>query len=292
MKLHVFSDPRTEREWARQYRTVRIDLGKDTALTEPDGKASSTARLAQRLGVTGTPAFAFFDGDGGLRYRHSGLIAQAPDFVRLGQFVTQAAYDEQPFGDYLRQHSGALNAPASPLVQSKAGTPALDFALRDPHGKLRHLADFRGKVVALAVGYTQCPDVCPTTMGEMQRIVQDLGADASHVQVLFATLDPERDKPEMLGAYMAAFHPDFLALRGDAAQTAAFIRRFDLVAIKRPLRGHVGYTLDHTAGVYLFDRSGHLRGVSPYGQPFELLADDVRTLAFESAKHTAQLSQR
>lgn len=292
MKLHVFPDPRTEREFGRQFRTVRIDLASTVALIDTEGKHSSPKQLAQRLGVTGTPAFAFFDRHGGLNYRHSGLIANPIDFVRLGQFVAAAAYDEQPFGEYLRRSSGALHAQASPLARVKTGQLPLDFALRDQHGQLRHLADFRGKAVALSVGYTQCPDVCPTTMSDMLHIVTELGADAKHLQVLFATLDPERDKPEMLGAYMAAFHPGFLALRGNAAQTAAFIRRFDLVAIKRPLAGHAGYTLDHTAGIFLFDRTGQLRGFSPYGQPMDLLASDMKALALEEPKPAIQLSQR
>ena len=287
MKLHVFPDPPTEREFGRQFRTVRIDLASSAALIDTDGKPSSAKQLALRLGVTGTPAFAFFDRDGGLNYRHSGLISKPLDFVRLGRFVADAAYDDQPFGEYLRRSSGALHAQASPLARVKAGLSPLDFALRDQHGQLRNLADFRGKAVALAVGYTQCPDVCPTTMSEMLHIVTELGADAKHVQVLFATLDPERDKADMLGAYMAAFHPDFLALRGTAAQTAAFIKRFDLVAIKRPLTGHKGYTLDHTAGIFLFDRSGHLRGFSPYGQPIDLLTADVKTLALENLRTAA-----
>jgi protein SCO1/2 len=202
MKLHVFPNPQTERGFGNRFRTVRIDLATTAALIDTDGKTSFPKQLAQRLGITGTPA-PFFDHRGGLNYRHSGLISKP-----------------------------------------------LDFALRDQYGRLRHLADFRGKAVALAVGYTQCPDVSPTTMSEMLQIVTYLGADAKQVQVRFATLDPERDKPDILGAYMAAFYPDFLALRGNAAQTAAFIKRFDLVAIKRPLTGHAGYTLDHTAGIF------------------------------------------
>jgi protein SCO1/2 len=292
MKLHVFPDPPTEREFSRQFHTVRINLDSTAALADTDGKPSSPKQLAQRWGITGTPSFAFFDHDGGLNYRHSGLIAKPLDFVRLGRFVSDALYDEQPFGEYLRRSGNALHAPTSPLARIKAGQTPLDFALRDQHGKLRHLADFHGKAVALAVGYTQCPDVCPTTMNEMLQIVTKLGEDAKHVQVLFATLDPERDKPDMLGAYMAAFHPDFLALRGNATQTAAFIKRFELVAIKRPLAGHAGYTLDHTAGIFLFDRSGQLRGFSPYGQPTELLASDVKTLALEHLNNTPKLSQR
>jgi protein SCO1/2 len=292
MKLHVFPDPQTEREFGRQFHTVRIDLASAAVLIDTDGKPSSPKQLAHRLGVTGTPAFVFFDHDGGLNYRHSGLISKPRDFVRLGRFVADAVYDEQPFGDYLQRSSNALHASTSSLARVKAGQSPLDFSLRDQHGQLRHLADFRGKAVALAVGYTQCPDVCPTTMGEMLQIVTELGADAKHVQVLFATLDPERDKPDMLGAYMAAFHPDFLALRGNATQTAAFIKRFELVAIKRPLAGHAGYTLDHTAGIFLFDRSGQLRGFSPYGQPTELLASDFKTLALEHLNDALKLSQR
>jgi protein SCO1/2 len=292
MKLHVFPDPNTERDFGRQFRTVRIDLASSSSLVDTDGKPTSPKQLAQRLGVSGTPAFAFLDRDGALTYRHSGLISSPTDFVHLGRFVADAAFDAQPFGEYLRQYSGAMHTPASPLAQAKAGQAPLDFALRDQHGKLRHLADFRGKAVALAVGYTQCPDVCPTTMSEMLQVVTELGNEAKHLQVLFATLDPERDKPEMLGAYMAAFHPDFLALRGNAAQTRAFIKRFQLVAIKRPLLGYKGYTLDHTAGIFLFDRSGKLRGFSPYGQSINLLAADLKVLAMEDIKPAIQLSQR
>jgi protein SCO1/2 len=282
MKLRVFPQPHVERTFGRQFRTVRIDLGRNTALINTDGKSTTSAQLAQRLGVTGTPAFAFFDPQGRLLYRHSGVLLRGAEFIRLGQFVAQAAYDEKPFGEYLRETSGALNARPSPLAQTRGARPRLNFALRDQYGRLRQLADFRGKVVALSVGYTQCPDVCPTTMSEMQRIMAELGTDARRVQVLFATLDPERDKPAMLGAYMAAFHPDFLALRGNPAQTADFVRRFKLVAIKRPLSGYAGYTLDHTAGTFLFDHVGNLRGVSPYGQPTDLLNEDIRTLVFET----------
>jgi protein SCO1/2 len=292
MKLHVFPDPHTDRDFGRQFRTVHIDLATITTLVDTYGKPSSAKQLALRWGISGTPAFAFFDRDGALAYRHSGLIAKPVDFVRLGQFVLNEAFDTQPFGEYLRQNSGALHAQVSPLVNLKKGQAPLDFSLRDQHGQLRHLADFRGKAVALAVGYTQCPNVCPTTMSEMLQIVTDLGADARYVQVLFATLDPERDKPEMLGAYMAAFHPDFLALRGNTAQTIALIRRFNLVAIKRPLTGYKGYTLDHTAGIFLFDRTGKLRGFSPYGQPTDLLAADVKTLALENLSTASQISQR
>jgi len=291
MKQHVFSEPRTERDFGRQYRTVRVDLASTGALVDTDGKRSTPKALAQRLRIGGTPAFAFFAPDGALNYLHVGALSDPADFVSLGRFVAEAAYENQPFADY-RQHSGgALNAEASPLARRPPGQLKPDFELRDQHGRLRRLTDFRGKAVALTVGYTQCPDVCPTTLAELQGAVTALGADAPRVQVLFATLDPERDTQQMLGPYMASFHPDFLALRGNAVQTAAFIRRFALVAQKQPLASH-GYTLDHTAGIFLFDHTGRLRGFSPYGQPPNLLAADLKTLAAESHSPASQLSRR
>ena len=276
MKQHVFSERRAEREFGRQYRTLRIDLASSASIVDTDGQRSTPEVLAQRLRIAGTPAFAFFDRDGALTYRHVGALPDPADFIRLGRFVNEAAYENQPFAEYRQRNGGALHAEASPLAHTQP-----DFALRDQHGRLRRLADFRGKVVALAFGYTQCPDVCPTTLAELQVAVAALGANASHVQVLFATLDPQRDTQKILGPYVTAFRSDFLALRGDPAQTARLIRSFALVAEKQPSASQ-GYTLDHTAGVFLFDRNGHLRGVSPYGQPLNLLAADLKTLAGEN----------
>lgn len=279
MKRHVFSDARTERNFGRRYRTLRVDLASGAELVDTDGRRRTPQALAERLRIAGTPAFAFFERDGGLRYRHVGALPDPADFVSLGRFVAEAAYDAQPFAEYRRRRGGALHAAPSPLARR-----TLDFALRDQHGRLRRLADFRGRNVALAVGYTQCPDVCPTTLAELQSAVDALGDAAGAVQVLFATLDPERDTPQVLAPYVDAFRPAagpaFLALRGNARQTEDFIRRFALVAERQPSTSQ-GYTLDHTAGVFLFDRHGRLRGVSPYGQPLDLLAADLRTLAAE-----------
>ncbi len=279
MKRHVFSDARAERDFGRRYRTLRVDLASGAELVDTDGRRRTPQALAERLRIAGTPAFAFFERDGGLRYRHVGALPDPADFVSLGRFVAEAAYDAQPFAEYRRRSGGALHAAPSPLARQ-----ALDFTLTDQHGRLRRLADFRGRNVALAVGYTQCPDVCPTTLAELQAAVDALGDAAGTVQVLFATLDPERDTPQVLAPYVAAFRPAagpaFLALRGNARQTEDFIRRFALVAERQPSMSQ-GYTLDHTAGVFLFDRRGRLRGVSPYGQPLDLLAADLRTLAAE-----------
>jgi protein SCO1/2 len=156
------------------------------------------------------------------------------------------------------------------------------FRLQATDGRLLSTADFRGRVVALSVGYTACPDVCPTTLAELKHAVEALPADRrTRVQVLFATLDPERDSLQILRAYADAFRPrqglPVLGLRGDPAQTAALVREFQLVADRQP-SASMGYTLDHTAGVFLIDGSGRLRGLSPHGQPVEKLAADLERL--------------
>lgn len=290
MKQRVFAEPSTENEFRQRYRTLRIDLGSTAPVVDLDGKSVTPDALAARLRIVGTPAFAFFDHDGNLTYRHVGALPDPADFTRLGRFVAEAAYEDQPFAEYRQRVGGALHAAASPLAHRP-----LDFALHDQHGHLRQLADFRGKVVALAVGYTQCPDVCPTTLAELQMAVDTLGTDDSKVQVLFATLDPERDTRALLAEYIAAFRTDFLALRGDPAQTAAFVRSFSLVADRKPLASG-GYTLDHTAGIFLFDHYGRLRAISPYGQPLPLLTADLKALAAEAPgparADTARLDQQ
>jgi cytochrome oxidase Cu insertion factor (SCO1/SenC/PrrC family) len=144
-----------------------------------------------------------------------------------------------------------------------------EFALAASDGRDRRLADFRGLVVALSVGYTQCPDVCPTTLSELKAAVEGLSpAQRRRVQVLFATLDPDRDGLAMLKEYAAAFSPasgrPVLGLRGSTRATAALISQLQLVAERKP-SGGAGYTVDHTAGVFLFDANGRLRGLAPYG---------------------------
>ena len=117
-----------------------------------------------------------------------------------------------------------------------------DFHLYDHHGQPRTLADFRGKVVALFFGYTQCPDVCPTTLSELATALQRLGPDAARVQVLFVTIDPQRDTPELLSRYVPAFNPTFLGLYGDAAATAAVAKEFRIVYEKEPGPTEGSYT--------------------------------------------------
>jgi protein SCO1/2 len=152
------------------------------------------------------------------------------------------------------------------------------FALTDHNGKPRTLADFRGKVVVLFFGYTQCPDVCPTTMAELANVMQQLGPQASQVQVLFVTLDPERDTQALLAQYVPAFNPSFLGLYGDTAATAKVAKEFKLYYSKVPGATPGSYTIDHMAGSYVFDREGRLRLFVRNGQNPAALVHDIRLL--------------
>ena len=151
-----------------------------------------------------------------------------------------------------------------------------DFKLTDHNGKPRTLADFRGKVVALFFGYTHCPDVCPTTLADMSLAMDKLGKDAERVQVLFVTVDPERDNPEMLALYVPAFNPSFLALYGDLLATQQVADTFAVTFQKQPTSS--GYSVDHSAGTFLIDPKGRVRLLAPYGQRWEWLAEDIRLL--------------
>lgn len=153
-----------------------------------------------------------------------------------------------------------------------------DFHLTDHYGKPRSLADFRGRAVLLFFGYTRCPDVCPTTLSEAALAMKALGEDAKRVQVLFVTLDPERDTRELLAQYVPAFHPDFLGLSGDSAATAKVARDFKVFYQKQPGGTPGGYTLDHSAGSFVFDPSGRLRLYFGYGKGGDALTHDLRIL--------------
>ncbi len=155
---------------------------------------------------------------------------------------------------------------------------AKDFALPDYNGKMRTLADFKGKAVVVFFGYTQCPDVCPTTMAEMAAVMQQLGSLADKVQVLFITLDPERDTPELLAKYVPSFDPRFLGLVGDKAATDKVAKEFKVFYQKVPGKEPGSYTLDHTAGSYVFDPQGRLRLFVRHGQGAEPIAHDLKLL--------------
>lgn len=151
-----------------------------------------------------------------------------------------------------------------------------DFELRDPAGRVRHLSDFRGKVVLLFFGFTQCPDVCPTALTRAAAVRQLLGKDAGLLQVLFVTLDPERDTPDVLSSYTAAFDPGFLGLWTDAVGTATVARDFKVFFHKVPTGS--SYTLDHTTISYLFDPQGRLRVAIPHDMSPADLTADIRLL--------------
>jgi protein SCO1/2 len=168
-------------------------------------------------------------------------------------------------------------APAFQLTDITGAQFARDFQLIDHNGKPRTIADFKGKVVAIFFGYTRCPDACPTTMGELALVMKELGTDAERLQVLFITVDPERDTPEVLSRYVPAFHPSFLGLYGDAEATARTAKEFRIVYQKQPLKDG-GYSVDHSAGSYLYDTSGRVRLFAQYGQGAQPLLHDIRLL--------------
>jgi protein SCO1/2 len=154
-----------------------------------------------------------------------------------------------------------------------------DFSLVDPDGKVRTLADFKGKVVVMFFGYTQCPDVCPTTLTEMQQVMTILGPKSDKVQVLFVTVDPQRDTAEILKQYVPAFDKRFLGLRpADDAALEKVAKDFKIYYKKVPGISPGSYTIDHTAGSYAFDPEGRLRLYIKHAQGPETLAHDLKEL--------------
>ncbi len=160
-----------------------------------------------------------------------------------------------------------------------------DYARRlelpDVDGKLRTLADFKGKVAVVFFGYTQCPDVCPTTMAELAEVKRSLGPDGNRVIGVFVTVDPERDTPTLLKAYLANFGTDFVGLRGTPEQTREAAKEFKVFYAKVPGKTPTSYTIDHTAGSYVFDRQGRVRLFTRYGSGAKALADDLKILLAE-----------
>jgi len=174
----------------------------------------------------------------------------------------------------------ACGQPAGPKFQltDVTGAPfGKALALTDHAGKPRTLEDFKGKVVVIFFGYTQCPDVCPTTLAEMAKVVKELGANGERVQVLFVTVDPERDTPQLLRQYVTAFNPAFLGLHGDAAATTRATKEFKIFVQKQPTKSG-GYSVDHSAGTFIVDPQGRLRLFGQHGVAAPALVADIRTL--------------
>ncbi|GAB3469630.1 lipoprotein [Polaromonas eurypsychrophila] len=155
---------------------------------------------------------------------------------------------------------------------------AKDFALADHNGQMRSIKDFAGKVVVVFFGFTQCPDVCPTSMAELAEIKKMLGTDGDRLQGLFVSLDPERDTPEVLKAYMTNFDPSFLALRPALDKLPQVAKDFKIFYKKVDGKTPGAYTLDHSAGSYVFDPQGRVRLYSRYGSGAPALAADVKLL--------------
>jgi protein SCO1 len=155
---------------------------------------------------------------------------------------------------------------------------AQNFSLPDQFGNTRTIADFKGKVVVLFFGFAQCPDVCPTTMAELAEVKKSLGKDADKLQAVFVTVDPERDTPQVLKAYMENFDPSFIALRGTLEQTAALAKHFKTYYKKVDGKTPGSYTMDHSAGSYVFDPQGRVRLYTRYGSGAAAVADDVKLL--------------
>jgi protein SCO1/2 len=160
---------------------------------------------------------------------------------------------------------------------------AKGFSLTDHNGKPRTLADFKGKVVGVFFGYTHCPDVCPTTLSELAGIKKALGSEAERLQVLFITLDPERDTPELMAGFVPAFDSSFLGLWGEQAVIDKVAKDFKVFAQKVPSKDGKSYTIDHTAGSYVFDDQGRIRLFVRHGQGGDGLQKDLQRLLAGSA---------
>jgi len=177
--------------------------------------------------------------------------------------------------------SGCDRAPPPPepdAIDVSSEAYANDFTLTDHRGKTTRLSDFRGKIVALFFGFTQCPDVCPTTLITFSEVYRNLGPDADQVQVLFVSVDPERDTQQLLAEYIPAFNPKFTGLRGTPEEIRRVADMYKVSYQKIPTSGGKSYTIDHTAYVFLFDRAGHLRFKVPHGQPAAALTALIREM--------------
>lgn len=152
------------------------------------------------------------------------------------------------------------------------------LALLDHHGQMRSLADFQGKATVVFFGYTACPDICPTMLAKLADVMKVLGSDAERVQVLFVTVDPQRDSAERLKDFVPWFNPTFLGLRGDEVQIKAATEEFRVFAARKLVEGELGYVIDHSTGAYVFDPAGRLRLYVKDTSSVEEIASDIRLL--------------
>ena len=177
---------------------------------------------------------------------------------------------------------GPLETPKSFKSTDITGAPyGHDFSLTDHTGAARTLADFRGKVVTLFFGFTQCPDICPTNLTTMAQVMRQLGDDSERVQVLFVTVDPARDTQALLSEYVPVFDSRFLGLYGDAEQTAEVAKAFKVFYAKSGDTSGPNYTVDHSTGTYVFDTEGRIRLYVKHGTRAADIAADIVTLLDE-----------
>jgi protein SCO1 len=178
--------------------------------------------------------------------------------------------------------TGSAAKPSFRSIDITGADYARRLELPDAEGKARTLAEFKGKVVVVFFGYTQCPDVCPTTMAELSQIRRALGADGARLQGVFVTVDPERDTAPVLKAYVDTFDAGFVGLRGNSDQTQQAAREFKVFFAKVPGKTESSYTIDHTAGAYVFDPQGRIRLFSRHNAGPKALEEDIRALLRES----------
>jgi len=156
---------------------------------------------------------------------------------------------------------------------------ATGFKLTDHHGEVRQLSDYQGKVVALFFGFTHCPDICPTTMADLAAAMKLMGGNSDEVQVLFVTVDPERDTPEVLAQFVPSFDSRFVGLTGTVEEIDQVAKAFKIFYARQQEPGQTGYSFDHSAGVYVYDKQGKIRIYLKYGQkPVEIAHDLSRLL--------------
>lgn len=217
------------------------------------------------LATAGVPLTLLIDSDGN----------------EIGRKLGPAAWDDPGLVGLIRGRiEAAWRAPASPFNATEITRVAWgrDFHLTDHHGQPRSLQDFRGKAVMLFFGFTHCTDVCPTTLADLARVIQRLGADGARVQVLFVKVDPQRDTEPVLAKYVTAFHPDFLGLRGDPADTAALAREFKFFHAAHAPDAHGHYAVDHGSAIYVYGPQGRRRLLMSGPRDVAAMAADVARL--------------
>ncbi len=201
--------------------------------------------------------------------------------VRRALIVSLLAAGALVACDQAKLPGSAGGKPSFKAIDITGAEYAQGLELSDPDGKRRTLAEFKGKVVVVFFGFTHCPDVCPTTLVELAAVKKQLGADGERVQGVFVTVDPERDTPELLKAYVENFDKGFVALRGTPDETRAVAKAFKVFYNKVPGKTDTSYTVDHTAGSYVFDAAGKVRLFTRYGSGAEALVHDLKILLNE-----------